>query len=108
MKACSHCKKSKPLDEFHRERRSPDGRRAICKSCRSVENQYPRVVVLASTTVDSPEEEFKAEAKRRALDDLVLAHSAELADRITRHEIRHLAGKDFMPNYIANQARSTQ
>lgn len=36
MKTCSGCGQSKPLEEFHRWKPSPDGRRARCKDCRSV------------------------------------------------------------------------
>lgn len=32
-KTCSACSKNKPLDEFYRLARSPDGRRARCKAC---------------------------------------------------------------------------
>lgn len=32
-KRCSKCKASKPLDEFHRDRRSKDGHARLCKEC---------------------------------------------------------------------------
>lgn len=32
-KACSLCKKTFPLDDFHRDSRSKDGRRSRCSSC---------------------------------------------------------------------------
>ena len=32
-KACSLCKKARPLDDFHRDARSKDGRRSRCSSC---------------------------------------------------------------------------
>lgn len=32
-KRCSKCGKEKPLEEFHRRRRSPDGRTEQCKPC---------------------------------------------------------------------------
>ena len=33
MKTCSHCRRSKRLDQFHRDARRPDGRRGYCKRC---------------------------------------------------------------------------
>lgn len=35
-KSCSKCSKEKPLEEFDREGKVPDGRRAECMACRSV------------------------------------------------------------------------
>lgn len=32
-KPCAHCKESKPLDEYHRNKDTKDGRVTICKSC---------------------------------------------------------------------------
>lgn len=34
MKVCPTCDTKKPLDEFHRYAKSPDGHQRICKSCR--------------------------------------------------------------------------
>lgn len=36
VKRCSVCKKVKPLEEFHRNKRNPDGRKYICKKCRKI------------------------------------------------------------------------
>jgi len=33
LKACTVCKEVKPLDDFYKERRAPDGRFARCKPC---------------------------------------------------------------------------
>lgn len=33
MKTCSKCKRSKPLDDFHRNRTTKDGRTSRCKEC---------------------------------------------------------------------------
>jgi len=35
MKTCTKCNETKPLDEFHREARHSDGRRADCRVCNS-------------------------------------------------------------------------
>ena len=32
-KTCTKCGETKPLDDFHRDKRSPDGRRSDCKEC---------------------------------------------------------------------------
>ena len=33
MKRCPRCTQTKPLDEFHRSSKSPDGRQGYCKTC---------------------------------------------------------------------------
>lgn len=33
MKACTHCKVQKPLDDFHRATKAADGRASWCKPC---------------------------------------------------------------------------
>ena len=38
-KRCSGCNTPKPIDEFHKSRQSPDGRKAYCKLC---SNAYER------------------------------------------------------------------
>ncbi|KPI33296.1 HNH endonuclease [Actinobacteria bacterium OV450] len=35
MKTCTRCRAEKPLTEFHRNKRSSDGRHSACKLCRS-------------------------------------------------------------------------
>ena len=35
MKQCNRCKKNKELEEFHKDNKSKDGRKTICKECRS-------------------------------------------------------------------------
>lgn len=37
-KPCSKCGTEKPLSEFHAYKKSPDGRKAICKACRKSES----------------------------------------------------------------------
>jgi 5-methylcytosine-specific restriction endonuclease McrA len=36
IRVCATCGETKPVGEFHRDKRSPGGRRAQCKPCRSV------------------------------------------------------------------------
>ena len=39
MKICTNCKQIKPLDSFHKQSRSKDGRRSICKQCRGIKSR---------------------------------------------------------------------
>lgn len=41
-KRCGKCSEIKPLDQFHRCKGSPDGRRARCKECRNAETTARR------------------------------------------------------------------
>ncbi len=34
MKHCPRCKTDKPVEEFHKSKKSPDGRQCYCKTCR--------------------------------------------------------------------------
>jgi hypothetical protein len=38
MKCCLHCKITLPLEDFHNQVSSPDGKRKVCKSCRKIES----------------------------------------------------------------------
>ena len=38
-KKCKKCKKVKKLEDFHKYARHIDGRKNVCKSCRSIENK---------------------------------------------------------------------
>lgn len=37
FKTCTSCGVSKPLTEYHREKRASDGKRSVCKQCRKIE-----------------------------------------------------------------------
>ena len=37
MKTCTRCGETKSLDDFHRQKSKPDGRRSHCKVCRAAE-----------------------------------------------------------------------
>ena len=39
MRTCSECGETKPLDEYHRNKNSRDGRRSRCKTCRRSEKR---------------------------------------------------------------------
>lgn len=56
LKTCSKCGQTKPLDQFHKHKPSPDGRKPSCKACRlAYENgRY------------ATDPEFREEAKRRS------------------------------------------
>ena len=52
-KSCSQCGEDKPLDEFHRNSTSRDGRRSNCKECSAVSRRIWRETTAptaASTT----------------------------------------------------------
>ncbi len=45
-KMCGHCKVVKPLEEFHRSRRSKTGRMSSCKTCRRAYAETPQAKVV--------------------------------------------------------------
>lgn len=76
MKTCSKCAAPKPLDEFYKNQRSPDGRRGDCKACvlTSRSERYrcdpamrERLTSYARRwQADNPERVTKSAAARRA------------------------------------------
>src|SRR5699024_10868603 len=40
MKECSKCGENKPLKDYHKSKKSKDGRRTECKKCREVKRTY--------------------------------------------------------------------
>lgn len=58
MKTCSVCGVPKPLDEFNRDAKSPDGLRARCKPCRYAAdrmNERLRSIRVAEPTTEMTE-----------------------------------------------------
>lgn len=49
-KLCSSCMTEKPVSEFHRHSRSPDGLNYKCKTCRSEEHQRKRGIPRVYST----------------------------------------------------------
>ena len=45
-KTCNRCGETKPVDGFHRNRRTPDGRHGACASCRGCEVKRLRAQVI--------------------------------------------------------------
>lgn len=39
MKRCSFCKEERPLEEFHQNRKRPDGRQTVCRDCKKAYNR---------------------------------------------------------------------
>lgn len=39
MKTCRKCGESKPLDDYHNDAKSKDGKRADCKACKNRQNK---------------------------------------------------------------------
>ena len=61
VKTCNFCKATKPLDEFYKAAKSPDGRQYRCKDCtRIASRQYSR---------DNPEARRQSDRKYRATDN---------------------------------------
>lgn len=73
-KRCTRCKIEKPLKDFHREKRRPDGLRVYCKSCMAIirREQYVknRRARIESTQRwrDSHYDYFLSENRRRRSD----------------------------------------
>src|SRR5699024_12351077 len=40
LKECSKCGENKPLKDYHKSKKSKDGRRTECKKCREVKRTY--------------------------------------------------------------------
>lgn len=39
MKKCNKCNKEYPLEMFHKNKQSPDGRKHECKNCKSIKDR---------------------------------------------------------------------
>jgi hypothetical protein len=65
MKTCKTCKETKPIEEFHRNKLSPCGRRHVCRSCsgkigkRWRENNPDRVKEYAAVYYEENKERLK-------------------------------------------------
>ncbi|HYD10954.1 MAG TPA: hypothetical protein VEA78_12710 [Acidimicrobiales bacterium] len=75
MKRCTFCKKRKPLDEFHRNRSSKDGRQNRCKPCNIERNkrwyrEHP-------------------EARQRRMDGYARRRKNERADQVYEYLLAH-------------------
>lgn len=62
-KECCVCRAARPLDEFHRHRRNPDGRQSCCKGCMKVRN---RAYYLATPDRNAQRQESRARGRRAA------------------------------------------
>lgn len=60
MKTCNVCKISKPLDEFHKASKSPDGRQYRCKPC--------SISAARQRALDNPDAAREADRKYRQTD----------------------------------------
>jgi hypothetical protein len=85
-KICSSCGVPKSLEDFHKDRNRPDGRRSACKACRSQKNARPERAALPP--VEPPpfdEEELKTLARAKAIKEVVEEHWPEFKRRYRRH-----------------------
>lgn len=60
MKTCHVCKVAKPLDEFHKSSKSPDGRQYRCKPC--------AISAARQRALDNPDAKKEADRKYRQTD----------------------------------------
>lgn len=53
QKRCSHCKKTKPLSEFNKNRHCGDGFHSECKTCKNLryQNAHPKLCVDCGTDI---------------------------------------------------------
>lgn len=51
-KPCANCGETKPLDDFHRHAKSPQGRRSSCKECVRAQERARRAKERAHTRKD--------------------------------------------------------
>lgn len=61
-RTCSSCGETKGLDNYHKNSFAPDGRKSICKQCRSTGNPIWRMPYFVGPPL--PEEEVKRRAKK--------------------------------------------
>lgn len=86
VKTCSSCNQEKDLEEFHKDRNRPDGRRSACKVCRSERNARPEQIQLPpEPPPPSDPEELRKEARARAIRDTIENHMPEFTRRYERH-----------------------
>ena len=88
-KTCSSCGAVKKLEEFHKDRNRPDGRRSACKSCRSQKNAKPERAALPP--IEPPpmdEEALLRKARELAIKDTVENNWAEFTRRYEIHADR--------------------
>jgi hypothetical protein len=85
-KICSSCGLMKALEDFHKDRNRPDGRRSACKDCRSQKNSRPERAALPP--IEPPpvdEDKLKTLARSRAIREVVESHWAEFNRRYRFH-----------------------
>lgn len=85
-KNCSSCGILKTLEEFHKDRNRPDGRRSACKECRSQKNM--RLDNAALPPIEPPpmdEDKLRQLARVNAIRDVVESHFPEFQRRYSHH-----------------------
>src|SRR6187399_2046887 len=91
MKTCKKCGQPKPLTEFHRQAKNPDGLQYWCKECKRQENRE-RAGYFAQRRRDKSEQ-ISAQAKERYATD------QEFQDR----KKRLARDQKLKPNYRARE-----
>lgn len=69
MKTCSRCHKSKPVDEFHNNKSSKDGKQSCCKVCNlsRVKDWQEKNADRFKASWSTPEVTFRQRARRYGL-----------------------------------------
>lgn len=111
MKRCSKCGEMKPLDEFHNDKWSKDGKQARCKACRKVHDAtrtthdkkptqpIPVTKMCAGCGEEKPLDAFAHRHKRGNVVPRSRCRACEKAERLARY------AANPEPNLTATKAR---
>lgn len=79
-KVCNKCNENKQIDCFHRDKRTHDGYRNICKSCRSfIEKQYNEKRKDKKREYDKNYVQKNKNKKRKQAHEYYLTHKSEIS-----------------------------
>ena len=83
-KTCTTCQSEKPLDQFNKQAKSPDGHHYYCRECqRATRSKYERSKVTSKTTRDTSA--WRAANKER-IRDYKAAYRSENRDKIKAYD----------------------
>lgn len=64
-KTCTHCKQTKPLTDFHRHKRNPDGLNYWCSACKKAHHAWKKSLIPKKPR-KTLQERFEAKFNRRS------------------------------------------
>lgn len=99
MKTCHVCKITKPLDEFHKASKSPDGRQYRCKPC--------AISAARQRALDNPDAKKAADRKYRQ-SDKYKANRKERREGPQRERILEQKRESWYRNHEANLEKLRQ